>query len=319
MQLREKWLVAALVAVIAVAGWFGWRSAQWRQVYFADTIGQLTYDVEMARRQLVRARDSATYQQKVDAMATAHGYLVSAQAASGSVLERLAPSRQGRPAYMPGMYVPMLLQYARDLTPDLESQALQKRIDLLEGLEAALKAGRTDRLVRHSLSYYVNPSTLKRSLDDYFQAMPHPEGGPRVLHLADEPNTPTLSAGGIGTDVWLRVDWRHTFRLFPHSAPSRLLLIRPTADVRSDAGAQERMGAGALAPFTVAENQAELHARIKPQLPEGWGSGDYVAVRIPEGLPQTLTLRFRGGASPELLLVDLRSEAPAVPIPIGEP
>lgn len=319
MERLGKWLIAVLVVAVAMAGWFGWRGSQWRQAYFADTIGQLTYDVEMAHRQLVRARDTRVYQQKVDAMATAYGYLVSAHAGGWNALERMAPSRPGRPASIPTMYVPMLLQYARDLSPEMEHQALQRRIDLLDGLARALRAGRTDRVAKPGLSFAVDTGKLKRSLEEYFNAMPQPEDGPRLLRFEDEPNKPHLTARWQGSEVKLGVDWDHTYRLFPNSAPSRLLLVRPSAEVRSDADQQERMGAGPLAPFTVEERQAELHQVIKEQLPEGWTEGTYKAIRIPEGLPQNLTLQLSGGAAPELLLVAPGSGTEAVPIPIGEP
>jgi hypothetical protein len=46
---------------------------------FADTIGHLIYDVEMAHRQLSRALETRVYLERLDAVATAQGYLVSAQ------------------------------------------------------------------------------------------------------------------------------------------------------------------------------------------------------------------------------------------------
>jgi hypothetical protein len=53
------------------------------------------------------------------------------------------------------------------------------------------------------------------------------------------------------------------------------------------------------------EADGNLHEAMKGSLPEDWPTGSYQVIRIPEGLPQTLTLRLPKGAVPSPPL-DLR-------------
>jgi hypothetical protein len=311
-------MAAALVVVVAAASWLGWREAQWRQAYYADTTGQLIYQVEMAHRQLVRAQETRVYQEKLDALATAHGYLVSAQVQANPLLERIAPPRKGRPAYMPFFYVPMLLQYAWDLTPDLPDQALQRRTELVSGLEQALKASLTDRTVKPGSAHVVDTARLKQSLDDFFVALSPSSEMRSHLRFEDDADRPTVTARQKGSEVLIRFEWTRTLQTFPYSLRGYLLLIRPGTGVAvsSDAGQLERMGQGASEPFTVMEADGNLHELVKGSLPEGWSTGTYMAVRIPEGLPQSLTLQLPGSSRPDLLLLRQSSGEAATPIPV---
>lgn len=317
---RRGLLAAALVIAVALVGWLGWRERAWRQAYYAETTGQLIYHVEMAHQQLVRARESQVYQQRLEALSTAHGYLVPAHIEAHALLNRIAPNRKGRPTYMPGHYVPMLLQYARDLSPDLPDSALRRRIDLLDNLLRSLKAGLTDRPVTGGLStaYEVDTAALKQSLDELFHSMAAGTLPESLLHLEDEPLQPSKTARQQGGELQVQIDWPHTYQLFPHSMPGQLILVRPGAglEIASDAGSQQRMGEGTVQPFTRLD-AGSLHDTIGPTLPPDWTPGSYAVIRVPEGLPQQLTLRPPGGSRPTLLLLRrLGSRENAVAIPL---
>jgi len=314
-----RWLAVALVAALAVAGWLGWQQARWRQLYYADVTGQVIYDVDMARRALVRASETSDYEQKREAMANAASYVESAYNGSIALFGRMAPFRKGRPSYMPAHYVPAVFEYVRQLTPDLPDTAVQKRIDLLDGLEKALKAGQTETWVPPTQAYRVDVPRLKQSLDEFFRTIPRGGEPSAMLRFSDDPNRPTVTATRHGSDVVeLRVDWSQRWQVFPPFLPGYFVLVRPGAgaQVSSDAGSQPRMGSGPLAPFELVQWSAELHDGFKNRLAADWGYGSYTVIRIPEGLPQTLTFRLPEGTEPSLWLLRPGSGELAEPIPV---
>lgn len=318
-MIRQRWWLALALAVsVAAGGLLGWRGAQWRQAYYAERTGGLVYDLDMAHRHLVRAAAAESDQVKLDAMATAFGFLVSAQAEAEPLLERMAPSRRGRPVYMPKHYVPLLIQYARSLSPDMPQAALQRRIDLVGGLTAAFKEGLSDQRVAPGLHPAVDMDRLLGSLERFFDSFPPGEEPQVPLRFADEPNPYTLTARRSGSDVVIRLDWGRTYRLFPYDLAHPLLLVRAGdgVTVTSDVGDQPRMGADPLPPYTVRASDADLHDLVAESLPADWTPGSYTVIRVPEGLPQRLTLRLPEGAGASLLFLDPLTGGQAVAIPV---
>ncbi len=315
-----RWLAALLVLVTAAAGWLGWREYQWRQTYFAEMTGELIYHVEMARRQLTRAREAQDYEQRLDALSAAHAYLVPAQKQAYTLLERLVPVKPGQRAFMPTTDAPMLLQWARELSPDMPDEALARRVDLVGGLEQALRAGLGDTVVQPGFAFQVDNTKLKRSLEGYFGSLADGITRPAVLTFEDLPNLATASAKREGDQVHIQLDWAHTYRLFPPTGVSQLILVRPGAGIQvaSSAGTQQRMGRGTLEPFTAVDPGDGLHGAIEGALPADWSVGSYMAIRVPEGLAQTLALRLPAGARPEVLRLRLGSGERAVPIPVRQ-
>jgi hypothetical protein len=325
VRVQTRWVAGVLVIAVAAAGWFGWRQAQWRQRFYVETVNQLIYHLDMAERNLVRARETTSYQEETEAMATAFGYLISAHVESAALMRQMAPPRKGQPLYMPDHAVTMLIQYARNLSPDMPDAAVQKRIELLDGLEQALANGLSGVQGEPGYTFALDPLTmrvdvpvLKESLQDYFQAMNPPEHWPRVPTFEDDPNMPALSARRQGSDVVVRADWTRTYKLFPYDWEGYWILARPAAGsavaVTSDAGPQQRMGTGAFEPAETDTLTADQHEAFRDRLPSGWTAGSYVIVRIPDGLAQTLTLR---GAQGELFWLRPRSSEKAVLLPVA--
>jgi hypothetical protein len=325
VRVQARWWVGSLIIAVAAAGWFGWQQSQWRQRFYVETVNQLIYHLDMAERNLVRARETTSYQEETEAMATAFGYLISAHVESSALMKQMAPFRKGKPAYMPEHAVPMLIQYARNLSPELPDAAVQRRIELLDGLEQALAASLSGVQGEPGYTFTLDPLTmrvdvpvLKESLQDYFQAMNPPEHWPRVPTFEDEPNTPALSARRQGSDVLLRADWARTYKLFPYDWEGYWILARPAAGsavaVTSDAGVQQRMGTGPFEPVETVALTADQHEALKNRLPSGWTAGSYTIIRISDGLPQTLTLR---GIEGELFWLRPRSSEKAVLLPIA--
>lgn len=325
MRVEAKWLAGVLVVAVAAAGWFGWRQAKWRQAFYVETTSQLIYQLDMAERSLVRARESRNYQEKLEAMATAHGYLVMAHVESNALMKQMAPSRKGKPVYMPELAVPMLIQYARNLSPDLPDAAVKERIELLDGLGQALAAGLPGRAGQPGQMFTMDPlqvefdlPELRQRLDDYFRPMMGTGEFTHMPTFEDEPNQPTVTARRQGSDVVLRVEWERSYKLFPHDWDGYWVLARPAAGgavtVTTDAGKQQRMGTGAFEPAETATLTAEQHEAWKDRLPAGWTAGSYAVIRVPVGLPQTQTLR---GAQGELFWLRPRSGEKAVLLPVA--
>jgi hypothetical protein len=310
---QAKWLAGVLVVALAAAGWFGWRQARWRQIFYVEITSQLIYDLDMAERDLVRARETGNYQEKVEAMATAHGFLVSAHMEAEALLKQIAPFRKGEPIYIARPAMALLIQYARNLSPDLPGAAVQKRIELLDGLGKALAAaipggeGKPGyAFAMDPLQYRVDVPALKQSLADYFETMVKPDDYTRMPRFEDEPNQPEISASREGNDVVIRVDWTQTFKTFPHDRADIWVLVRPrtagsAVTATSDAGKQQRMVSGAFEPVEAVTLTADQHEAWKDRLPPGWSAGSYTVIRLPEGLPQTVTLRGAGGGEVYLL------------------
>lgn len=326
MRVQARWLAGVLAVAVAVAaaGWFGWRQARWRQAFYAETTSQLVYQLDMAERSLVRARESGNRQEKVEAMGAAHGYLVAAHVEANALMKQMAPFRQGKPAYMPQFGVAQLIQYARSLSPDLPDAAVQRRIELLDGLGNALAAGLPGDYGKPANAFHMDPfqakvdlDQLKQSLDQYFAAMVQPGDYTRLPTFEDVPNKPAVTARQQGSDMVLRVEWERTYKLFPYDWEGYWVLARPAAGgavtVTSDAGTQQRMGAGAFEPVETVTLTAEQHEAWKNRLPPGFEAGSYAVIRLPDGLPQTLTLR---GTQGELFWLRPRSGETAVLLPM---
>lgn len=325
MRVQARWLAAGMVLAVATAGWFGWRQAQWRRAFYVETTGQLIYQLDMAERSLVRARESGNRQEKVEAMATAHGYLVTAHIEANALMKQMAPFRKGKLVYMPSHAVVDLIQYARNLSPDLPDAAVSKRIDLLDGLGKALASGLPDKAGEPGHIFAIDPfqvkfdqPALKQRLQDYFQSMNPPEHWPRVPIFEDEPNKPTVTVRQQGSDLLVRVDWAQTYSTFPFDWDGYWLLARPASGsavtVTSDAGKQHRMEMGAFEPFESDMLTPEQHEAWKDRLPPGWEAWSYAVIRVPAGLPQTLTLH---GVQGELFWLRPRSGEKAVQLPVS--
>ncbi len=137
-----------------------------------------------------------------------------------------------------------------------------------------------------------------------------------IIRFEDEPNPPEATALLLNGEVQIRLNWRHTYRLFPDTKHQYMLLVRSGSDlaVRSTAGPQVRMGVGPFDPFTIETVDESLHELIQPALPADWPMGSYQVIRIPEGLPQTLTFRAPAGAQPSLRLWQPGRDEPAAQI-----
>lgn len=319
MPRQPRWLSVALIAILAVGGWVGLQQIRWRDLYYAHATAHLIYDVNMAHRALVRASRTSDYGEKREAMANAESYMVSAHYGSIGLLNRMAPPRKGHPTYMPANYIPAVFQYVRQLTPDLSDAEVQNRVVLLDGLEKTLKSGQTKTWLPQTQAFRVDVPALKESLDRYFRALPKGDDPGMFLEFGDQPNKHTVTASRQQHGVDVRVQWARTWKLFPRTPAGYFVMVRPGAgvEVTSDVGQQPRMGGDPLAPFDFVEWSAELHEGFRRFLPPDWVHGSFAILRIPEGLPQTLTIRLPDGGLPSLLLFRPGSNDPAVPITVA--
>lgn len=324
VRVQVRWLAGILLVAVGAAGWFGWRQAKWRQAFYVETTSQLIYQLDMAERSLVRSRESGNYQEKLEAMASAGGYLYAAQVEANALMKQMAPFRKGKPVYMPAHGVLDLIQYAQNLTPDLPDAALQKRIELLDGLGKALATGLPGRAGEPGNTYTMDVfqvkldlPALRQSLNDYFRSLIEPGDVRPMPTFEDEPNKPTVTARRQGSDVVLRVEWTRSYQLFPRDWEGRWVLARlaggGAVTATSDAGIQQRMGMGAFEPVETVTLTADQHEAWKDRLPAGWTVGSYVVIRLPEGLNQTVTVR---GTEGELHLLRPRSGENAAVLPV---
>lgn len=323
MNRLAKWLALTLVLTLGAGGWLAWQQRTWQQRFYADTAGLTLENLQWAHRDLQRASTLTDRERKAEAMAAASAHLNAAFSASMRLFGTMFPFRKGQAAEMTPHAVYALLQYARDLSPDLPAYQVARRAELVGGLAGAFRAGFTEEWTAVYESGRLDRTRLMTSLKGFLA--PHAKAFgdfPAQVRFDDPPVGVSIQPNLEGNTLTLRIAWNHTYRLFPRPRHD-FLLIRTAArpEVRSNQGMQDQLSTPAtIPPFSDTVIEAEVRERLfGPLLPSGWTPESYQVIGILPGLNQTLTLTLPAGGTPEALLVQLYFEAPyqAVPIPIA--
>lgn len=323
MNKLTKWLAAALAFALVAAGWLYWQQRTWQHRFYVDTAGLTLQNVRWAHTALLKASEADSRERKAESMANAQAHLNAAFSASMRLFDTMFPSREGQVVPQTPNYIYALLQYARDLSPDLPPQQVARRTELLGGLAGALEAGFTEEWTGLFESGRLDRDRMMTALKTFMA--PHEksvDGFPPRVRFDDPPVPVSIRPRLEGSTLTLRMTWDHTYRIFPRPRHDFLLIRSGTiSDLGSDQAIQDSLGSmRSIRPFSRDVTDPAARDRLFGTLvPAGWTPESYSVVGILPGLNQTLTLTLPAGTTPELLLVQLYEEAPlkAVPIPLG--
>jgi hypothetical protein len=299
------WKRYAVLIILLIVGVLVSRLRATGDHHLDDGVAYLLQNLRTARTELALAADMQAPARRGEALGVADGALRSALTIADSLGKDLEPKgyKLSDPYLTIRTQTNQLLHYTRQLTPDMTGAELQRRVELLTGLETAIAGslgGKWDGVT----ALPVNRSKLVDGWHDYLLSL-DPDREMRQyastnLKIADPPTPAQLNATVSGADLTVNITWDRTYTVFPDLWKQTLLIYSPQplslVSWQSTAPNQDGLGrAGALQPVEpVADAKALLDA-FRGQLPTAWTDPTHlVAVSVLEGLPQTVTLRLSG-------------------------